>query len=383
MTIDIFGNIQVPETMDIHRLPYMGSKNKIALQLFKKMLEIKPNAKYFVDLFGGGGSMSFTALQLGFKVIYNEKNKNLVDLIKFVVGRIQRGEKSKYGILPEHFYEFITREKFNELKDKEGVYAEFARVCYSFGNKGTAYLYGKDIEEYKHTLHNVVIYQHKEAGDKFLAMIGKEDDARNFNDIYKLDTWGKRRLFIRTYIMQNTRNTQFGKHNNTYLYCTKDEYEYIKDLSIVERARWLNKNKLELADDKIKLERLERLQQLEQLERLQQLQRLEQLEQLPNIPDIQFLNLDYKDVVINTPCEQTIIYLDPPYRNTAKYKVDTFYEEIDEYFAKSPYMCFMSEYNAPFEEVMQIDKIALLKSTTEQRAIKQEKLYINQKKKKA
>jgi len=69
---DLFGYPILPK-IDILRIPYMGSKNAIAIMLFKSMLDLKPRAKYFVDLFGGGGAMAFTAHQIGLKVIYNEK----------------------------------------------------------------------------------------------------------------------------------------------------------------------------------------------------------------------------------------------------------------------------------------------------------------------
>ena len=47
ISFDLFGKPVFPEVKNI-RIPYQGSKNKIALQLFEKMLEIKPNAKYFL-----------------------------------------------------------------------------------------------------------------------------------------------------------------------------------------------------------------------------------------------------------------------------------------------------------------------------------------------
>jgi site-specific DNA-adenine methylase len=66
---DLFGNSSVKaEPLGI---PYMGSKRKHANALICKMLEIKPNAKYFYDLFGGGGAMSFAALKKGMMVFYN------------------------------------------------------------------------------------------------------------------------------------------------------------------------------------------------------------------------------------------------------------------------------------------------------------------------
>ena len=60
---DLYGYPILPK-IDILRIPYMGSKNSIAIMLFKRMLDLKPNAKYFVDLFGGGGASGGTGIVL-------------------------------------------------------------------------------------------------------------------------------------------------------------------------------------------------------------------------------------------------------------------------------------------------------------------------------
>jgi 16S rRNA G966 N2-methylase RsmD len=113
--------------------------------------------------------------------------------------------------------------------------------------------------------------------------------------------------------------------------------------------------------------------ELEQLERLQQLQQLEQLEQLPAFT---ITNFDFRDVKIETPIDETIIYLDPPYRETATYIEKCFFEDIDNYFRNSPYDCFMSEYNAPFKSILEIKKICTM-SATDNSIVKIEKLFYN------
>ena len=65
MQYSLFDGIVVPNKSLKFRVPYMGSKNKIALPLLREMLKVKPNARYFYDLFGGGGSISFTASEIG------------------------------------------------------------------------------------------------------------------------------------------------------------------------------------------------------------------------------------------------------------------------------------------------------------------------------
>jgi site-specific DNA-adenine methylase len=317
---DLFGYPILPN-VDILRIPYMGSKNSIAIMLLKRMLDLKPQAKYFVDLFGGGGSMAFTAHQIGLKVIYNEKQTSLVNFIKYIFDRIKHNKKGKFGLFPDDFYKFITREEFEVLKNEDSIKGQFVRICYSFGNNQRSYLFGKDIEKAKELGHNIVMYQ-------------CEDSLKEFNKITNSDfvlsdktTWNSRRL---------------------------DFMSQIKD-------RPPHKE----------LEQLERLQQLERLEQLEQLERLEQLD------NIKLFNLDYKDVIIDTPIEETIVYLDPPYRGTAKYIEGLDHDELDEYFRSSPYTCFMSEYNAPFESVLEIEKRSLLVNSNNSKKYALEQLYIN------
>lgn len=68
-----------------YRIPYMGGKQRIAYPLLQKLNEVQPSAKYFIDLFGGGGSVSLYALQCGYNVIYNELDKPLYYLFNFLI----------------------------------------------------------------------------------------------------------------------------------------------------------------------------------------------------------------------------------------------------------------------------------------------------------
>lgn len=317
---DLFGYPILPK-IDIVRVPYMGSKKAIAIMLFKSMLDLKPNAKYFVDLFGGGGTMAFTAHQIGLKVIYNEKQTSLVNFIQYIFDRIKSGERSKFGIFPEDFYKFIDREEFIRVKNENSIYGQFARICYSFGNNQKNYLFA-EIESLKKLGHNIVIYQCKKSLEEFNQLT---------NSSFILSTkknWNERRLdFMR----------QFSRER-------RDKKE-------------------------------EQLQQLEQLGRLQQLEELGRLQQLDNI---RLFNLDYKDVIIDTPREETIVYLDPPYRGTGEYlEKGICYDELDNYFRNSLYTCFMSEYDAPFKSVMEIEKRSLMNNSKNSKKYTIEHLYIN------
>ena len=325
INFDIFGKPYFGKIEPL-RIPYMGSKRKIAEELFQKMLEIKPNTKYFFDLFGGGGAMSFFALQIGLKTHYNEKQKGLVDLINYILQRARNGEKGQYGIFPDDFYKFITREEFAVLKDEDSIKGQFARICYSFGNNQRTYAFG-DIEELKHLAHDIVVFRNEDALAKF-----NQKNNSNFV-LSSKKTWNERRLDFMAQFLREQRN--------------KKE---------------------------------DQLQQLERLQQLQQLEGLQQLQQLEGLPAFTITNLDFQDVKIETPLEETIIYLDPPYRGTAEYKESALFEDIDNYFRNSPYTCFMSEYNAPFESVLEIRKESLMNnSNLNERKYVIEKLYWNKK----
>ena len=126
-------------------IPYQGSKDRIALDIHRQL----PSGDRFVDLFGGGFAMSHAALLIKGKygkVLYNEINPLLIDLIRRAVD----GYYDYANFTPE----WISREDFERLKEADG----YVKYIWSFGNGGDAYLYGKDIEEYKHQGHDYCIY---------------------------------------------------------------------------------------------------------------------------------------------------------------------------------------------------------------------------------
>ena len=118
------------------------------------------------------------------------------------------------------------------------------------------------------------------------------------------------------------------------------------------------------------LERLERLQQLQQLEGLEQLERLQQLEQL------EISNKSFDEVVINTPVDQTIIYLDPPYENTGKYEIKLDHLLLDEYIKNSPYKIYMSSYENNLKCIAEFKHTTTIGSSSRRRETI-EKLFTN------
>lgn len=207
----------------IYGLPYKGSKNKIASFIIEEIAK-KNQGKFFVDLFGGGGAITHCAATSMYfeKVFYNEYDKLCFDYFRNAATGNNTFDKKH----------FVSREEFEEKKDVDPV----IRYCWSFGNNGRTYLYGKKIEVEKRALHN--------------AVFGDFSELENiFNGI-----------------------TNFCKYSLTY------KERYIKIKSFVRSIK----------------ERVE-LQSLQSLERLQSLKSLERLERLQSL---EFSNKSYCDVII-------------------------------------------------------------------------------------
>lgn len=134
------------------------------------------------------GSMSFLAMQMGLKAHYNDLQTDLVNFVEYIFNRVRNNKKSKYGLFPEEFYNFVDRETFNKHKNENTIFGQFCRICYSFGNNQSCYLFGKDIEKKKQLGHNIVMFQCEKSLKEFNEI---------FNVKFKLSnkkTWNERRF---------------------------------------------------------------------------------------------------------------------------------------------------------------------------------------------
>lgn len=134
-------------------IPYRGSKRKLSGEILKFITSRHYALTDFYDLFGGGGSVSLKAVRdYRFKVHYNELNKHIYSLLKYL--------KENKSLEPK-FYEWVTREQFFEQIGKSNEeadwYSGFVMSCWSFGNSQTSYLYGADIEETKRLAHEFIV----------------------------------------------------------------------------------------------------------------------------------------------------------------------------------------------------------------------------------
>ena len=126
-------------------LPYKGSKNAIASWIIQNL----PKADTFVDLFFGGGAVTHVALLSG---KYQHFIVNDIDgrLPKLFLDCIY----GKYTIA--NHPEWVSREEFMQRKDDDAYIA----LIWSFANNGIDYIYGKEIEEFKHQYH-IAVFEDK------------------------------------------------------------------------------------------------------------------------------------------------------------------------------------------------------------------------------
>lgn len=308
--------------MSEYGIPYMGSKAKIIASIATML----PGADHFYDLFGGGFAVSHYMLaRRGNKyknVHYNELNPGVVELVKRAIS----GEYSYKRFKPE----WISRERFFAEKDHNA----YIRVCWSFGNNQKNYLFGDDIEQYKKSMHQAIVF------DEFDDLAAEVLRFKVWPDRYKKIT--QRRFYLRQ-LIEHYRKTHIPKV--LYPYLPKKSFD--------------------------------QLRQLQQLQQLEQLQRLEKLERLQQLPSLSCTSLDYADVPIET---NSVIYCDPPYKGTAEYLYKFDHARFLDWAASMPCPVFISEYDisdARFKCIYQIAKASLLVNSGDKKKYKQEKLYWN------
>lgn len=119
----------------------MGSKNAIA----EKIVRVLPAGERLVDLFGGGGAITHCASMFGVwnKILYNEYDKQIFGFFNDVVAGKYR------NFIPK----WVSREEFFKTKDED----PYVRLLWSFGNKGTSYMFSRKDEEEKRQLFELIV----------------------------------------------------------------------------------------------------------------------------------------------------------------------------------------------------------------------------------
>jgi len=309
-------------------IPYMGSKGSIA----ESIIQMMPKADNFYDLFGGGFAITHAMVvnkPNKYKAIhYNEIKADIVDLVKRAIA----GEFNYDVFKPK----WISREDFFANLDDP-----YIRVCWSFGNNQKGYMFGSDIEPYKKSMHQAVVFG--EFDDLATQVLGFKKWPLNVKTIKQ------RRFYLRQKI-------DFYRIKNKIPDCL------IKFLSDEQKKEWaIIKGSIQL----------QILQQLLQLERLQELQQLEQLGR-----KIYFSSKSYDDVEIKP---NSVVYCDPPYSGTTDYGNNFDTKNFLDWASSRNFPVYISEYeikDARFKLVYTVDKRSIL-SACNNSGNKAERLYWN------
>lgn len=290
---------------------YMGSKSAI----IKQFIGLFPRADNFYDLFGGGFSVTHGMLKhrrKDFKTFhFNEKRKGVCELINKAID----GDFSYEVLKPK----FVDRETFNKKKELDA----YIKLIYSFGSGGKGYLYNKDVENYKKSMHNAVVFgDFDETAENILGFSSWPERLKGLKT---------RRLFlsrVASFRFKNSRLNSFNSFNSAF--------------------------------------------QLMILQHLIAIERLSKLESLKSFRDkICFYNNDYRLVEIK---ENSVVYCDIPYKNTKKYDLGFDHKEFYKWALAQKFPLFISEYNLDldgFSKVMSIRKYVKIH-------VKEKSLYSNE-----
>lgn len=264
-------------------IPYMGSKQKLVDKLIPFILKRHPETTDFYDPFGGGASASLYCVRKysDMNVHYNELSTAIGGLLKHLQ---DDGELS---------FDWIPREKFNELKNGSGWQAGLMQTVWSFGNKTDAtYLYGKSIQDFKYELHKLVV-----DGERNLGIIEQMAE-----EILKRD---------------------YGKELKVKLFLDQERYK-----TIYQRRILMNRQ----------IPYIGAMQHLGRLERLRQIQKMAGFDRLK----IE-MGKSYDEVKFDG--KHPIIYCDPPYEGTAEYAEGGFNSAaFYDWMAAQPYPVYLSSY---------------------------------------
>jgi hypothetical protein len=133
-------------------IAYQGGKRLNAEKIINAIHKTVPNRDVFVDLFGGGASISLNALLFYVKdlytdfkykkVIYNDVNKYTYAFIKYIL---------KGNIDWKKLYKFVSRKKFFDVKENPKKYDDYfvgyIRILWSFQNNLDSYTHSVEREK--------------------------------------------------------------------------------------------------------------------------------------------------------------------------------------------------------------------------------------------
>ena len=168
-------------------LPYVGNKG----QKVEQIMEVLPDGKRLIDIFGGGGCVSLTAASSGKyeEVIYNDRRRTVVELLRALVN-----DEPHFNLMD---YVALTREQFFDWRDNQpdSIERRLMLIVYSFSNDQRTYLWSKKNEKEKLLLTRALFYGN--TGTEFDQLYNYSLNANTISDKYRLfHKWRREQLNI-------------------------------------------------------------------------------------------------------------------------------------------------------------------------------------------
>lgn len=344
-------------------LPYMGSKNKIAEWVVGHF----PEKKHFYDLFSGGCAVTHCAmLKSKFETFTINDISKMTEFFTDAISGKYADEKR-----------WISRKDFFALKDND----EYVRICWSFGNKGTTYLYSKEIEPWKKALHYARVYGDFSLMEEFsIRTDGTSIDIKKNAAEYKEKyiRWYLKNVLKTSAEYESLRSNLEAKIKDNseklHAYLLEGLRKAGKSPTEVDRylgtkgmaGHYFGRSQWEFPTREVYIklqsflylpenyDEIYGLQSLyESLQSLQSLQRLQSLQSLKRLQSLQKFRGDYRSVNIKP---DSLIYCDIPYKNTTEYSDGGFdYESFYDWAEKQSEPVIISEYAMPAERFERID----------------------------
>lgn len=314
-------------------LPYKGSKTKLA----ERIIDLMPRAEHLYDLFAGGCAIAHCALVKGKygHVHINDINPMMPQaFVKALQGGFDDEDR------------WISREDFFRLKDTD----PYAALCFSFGSNMRTYIYGKDKEEYKKALHYAIYFNSFDLSDKIIGVdLRPIQSCRTRQERYLMT----KRLIGDAYSGNTPPPPRF-------------EIENYEKLRRVQAAK-LRATHTALSSKKKRTD----LENLERHNRMLSGWRVPNATTEYHTPPISLDTLtwsatDYQDVPIP---ENSVIYLDIPYKGTSRYAgkgADFDHDRFYEWALRQTQPIFISSYDMPkedFKVIAEYSRIDTLSAT--------------------
>ena len=401
-------------------IPYKGSKSRIVDEIAEAIPYV--GIDNFYDIFAGGCAVTHKMmLAKRYKHFYaNDLDGQGLRLFLDAIAGKFHDEKR-----------WISREDFLRLKDTD----PYVACCWSFGNNQQSYMYAKELEPWKKALHYArVLGDLSLFSEMGIDSDGSRKDIINHKEEYKqayIRWWLSQQEYtaeeldaliakckgdiavqeeeLRQYLLRGLKSSgltqaEVGRRLGTQMtghyfgrsqweFPTQEYYEMMQTFmpaldqdynEVVGLARlWESLEYLQSLQILLRLQSLEYLQSpetlqslesLQHIERIERLQSLESLERLQSLQRLESSFLDYRDVEIKP---NSIIYCDPPYKDTDGYNDAFDHEPFYDWCCRQSELVVVSEYTMPadrFTEVYAVKHRSLYSQTVNNAVI--ERLFV-------